>query len=200
MGEDAGRLSAEAAPIHLLMLKLRHPLHPKVMRLLKVKRLLMPVSKEKRPPRPQPGVTPPTKWAPGSTMLVFVPFAEKGVSQILDPMEVFPLKRPLRKVTRLLKVTSLKKWKKPLKKLLQKNAAGGANFALADSETERIKFVLNLFCFVLQGETFCLNLKLANKNKTFPIHRQSNKISHHVIQCILIQFLQCVQNLCKLRE
>merc|ERR1739838_1075878 len=107
------------------------------------KRLLMPVSKEKRPPRSQPGATPPTKWAPGSTMLVFVPFAEKGVSQILDPMEVFPLKRPL------LKVTSRKKWKKPLKKSLQKNAAGGANFALADSETERIKFVLNLFCFVL---------------------------------------------------
>merc|ERR1711956_175568 len=45
------------------------------------------------------------------------------------------------------------------------NAAGGASFALADSETERIKFVLNLFCFVLQGETFCLNLKLANKKK-----------------------------------
>merc|ERR1719151_298018 len=134
-------------------------------------------------------------------MLVFVPFAEKGASQILDPMEVFPLKRPLRKVMRLLKVTSLKKWKKPLKKSLQKNAAGGANFALADSETERIKFVLNLFCFVLQGETFCLNLKSAIKNKNnFPIHRQSNKISHHVIQCILIQFLQCVQNLCKLRE
>merc|ERR1719464_394532 len=98
-------------------------------------------------------------------MLVFVPFAEKGASQILDPMEVFPPKRPPRKVMRLLKVTSLKKWKKPLKKLLQKNAAGGANFALADSETERIKFVLNLFCFVLQGETFCLNLKLANKKK-----------------------------------
>merc|ERR1711971_453927 len=112
MGEDAGRLSAEAAPIHLLMLKLRHPLHPKVMRLLKVKRLLMPVSKEKRPPRSQPGVTPPTKWAPGSTMLVFVPFAEKGASQILDPMEVLPL----RKVMRLLKATLLKKWKKPLKK------------------------------------------------------------------------------------
>merc|ERR1712051_1033063 len=103
------------------MLKLRHPPHPKVMRLLKVRRLLMPVSKEKR---------------------------------------------PLRKVMRLLKATLLKKWKKPLKKLLQKNAAGGANFALADSETERIKFVLNLFCFVLQGETFCLNLKLAIKNKT----------------------------------
>merc|ERR1712051_184685 len=48
-------------------------------------------------------------------MLVFVPFAKKGVSQILDPMEVFPPKRPLRKVMRLLKVTSLKKWKKPLK-------------------------------------------------------------------------------------
>merc|ERR1719458_2380659 len=128
-------------------------------------------------------------------MLVFVPFAEKGASQILDPMEVFPLKKPL------LKVTLLKKWKKPLKKSLQRNAAGGANFALADSETERIKFVLNLFCFVLQGETFCLNLKSAIKNKNnFPIHRQSNKISHHVIQCILIQFLQCVQNLCKLRE
>merc|ERR1711956_44620 len=157
-------------------------------RLLKVRRLLMPVSKEKRPLKSQPGATPPTKWAPGSTMLVFVPFAEKGVSQILDPMEVFPLKRPLRKAMRLLKVTSLK------------NAAGGVNFALADSETEGIKFVLNLFCFVLQGETFCLNLKLANKNKTFPINRQSNKISHHVIQCILIQFLQCVQNLCKLRE
>merc|ERR1711971_949865 len=139
MGEDAGRLSAEAVPTHPLMLKLRHPLHPKVMRLLKVKRLLMPVSKKKRPPRSQPGVTPPTKWAPGSTMLVFVPFAEKGASQILDPMEVFPLKRQLRKVMRLLKVTSLKKWKKPLKKSLQKNAAGGANFALADSETERIK-------------------------------------------------------------
>merc|ERR1711935_793941 len=132
-------------------------------------------------------------------MLVFAPFAEKGASQILDPMVVYPLKRPLRKVMRLLKVTSLKKWKKPLKKSL-KNAAGGASFALADSETEGIKFVLNLFCFVLQGETFCLNLKLAIKNKTFPIHRQSNKISHHVIQCILIQFLQCVQNLCKLRE
>merc|ERR1739838_280154 len=127
------------------------------------KRLLMPMGKEKRPLKSQPGATPPTKWAPGSTMLVFVPFAEKGVSQILDPMEVFPLKRPLKKVMRLLKVTSLKKWKKPLKKSLQKNAAGGANFAL--SETERIKFVLNLFCFVLQGETFCLNLKLANKNK-----------------------------------
>merc|ERR1719220_1612292 len=135
-------------------------------------------------------------------MLVFAPFAEKGVSQILDPMVVFPpLKRVLRKVMRLLKVTLLKKWKKPLKKLLQKNAAGGANCALADSETERIKFVLNLFCFVLQGETFCLNLKSAIKNKNnFPIHWQSNKISHHVIQCILIQFLQCVQNLCKLRE
>merc|ERR1711971_1084822 len=134
-------------------------------------------------------------------MLVFVPFAEKGASQILDPMEVFPLKRPLRKVMRLLKATLLKKWKKPLKKSLQKNAAGGANFALADSETERIKFVLNLFCFVLQGETFCLNLKLAIINKNnFPIHQQSNKISHHVIQCILIQFLQCVQNLCTLRE
>merc|ERR1712172_406382 len=101
----------------------------------------------------------------------------------------------------LLKVALLKKWKKPLKKSLLKNAAGGVNFALADSETERIKFVLNLFCFVLQGETFCLNLKLAIKNKNnFPIHQQSNKISHHVIQCILIQFLQCVQNLCKLRE
>merc|ERR1712218_240245 len=125
-------------------------------------------------------------------MLVFAPFAEKGASQILDPMVVFPLlKRVLRKVMRLLKVTLLKKWKKPLKKSLQKNAAGGANFALADSETERIKFVLNLFCFVLQGETFCLNLKLANTNKNnFPIHQQSNKISHHVIQCILIQFLQ----------
>merc|ERR1719458_927036 len=134
-------------------------------------------------------------------MLVFVPFAEKGASQILDPMEVYLLRRPLRKVMRLLKATLLKKWKKPLKKSLQKNAAGGANFALADSETERIKFVSNLFCFVLQGETFCLNLKLAIKNKNnFPIHRQSNKISHHVIQCILIQFLQCVQNLCKLRE
>merc|ERR1712184_72959 len=133
-------------------------------------------------------------------MLVFAPFAEKGALQILDPMVVFPpLKRMLRKVMRLLKVTLLKKWKKPLKKSLQKNAAGGANFALADSETERIKFVLNLFCFVLQGETFCLNLKLAIKNKTFSIHRQSNKISHHVLQCILIQFLQCVQNLCKLR-
>merc|ERR1712051_1074490 len=94
-------------------------------------------------------------------MLVFVPFAEKGALQILDPMEVFPLKRPL------WKATSLKKWKKPLKKSLQKNAAGGANFALADSETERIKFVLNLFCFVLQGETFCLNLKLANKKEQF---------------------------------
>merc|ERR1712203_1061043 len=131
-------------------------------------------------------------------MLVFAPFAEKGASQILDPMVVFPpLKRELRKVMRLLKVTLLKK----LKKLLQKNVAGGANFALADSETERIKFVLNLFCFVLQGDTFCLNLKSAIKNKNnFPIHRQSNKISHHVIQCILIQFLQCVQNLCKLRE
>merc|ERR1719362_680321 len=134
-------------------------------------------------------------------MLVFVPFVEKGVSQILDPMEVFPLRRPPKKVMRLLKATLLKKWKKPLKKSLQKNVAGGANFALADSETERIKFVLNLFCFVLQGETFCQNLKLAIKNKNnFPIHRQSNKISHHVIQCILIQFLQCVQNLCKLRE
>merc|ERR1712051_678121 len=134
-------------------------------------------------------------------MLVFVPFAEKGASQILDLMEVFQLRRPLKKVMRLLKVTLLKKWKKPLKKSLQRNAVGGANFALADSETERIKFVLNLFCFVLQGETFCLNLKSAIKNKNnFPIHRQSNKISHHVIQCILIQFLQCVQNLCKLRE
>merc|ERR1712203_739624 len=135
-------------------------------------------------------------------MLVFAPFAETGASQILDPMVVFPpLKRVLRKVMRLLEVTLLKKWKKPLKKSLQKNAAGGVNFALADSETERIKFVLNLFCFVLQGETFCLNLKSANTNKNnFPIHRQSNKISHHVIQCILIQFLQCVQNLCKLRE
>merc|ERR1711934_1122144 len=100
-------------------------------------------------------------------MLVFVPFAEKGASQILDPMEVFPLKRPLRKVMRLLKVTLLKKWKKLLKKLLQRNVAGGANFALADSETERIKFVLNLFCFVLQGETFCLNLKSANKKEQF---------------------------------
>merc|ERR1711935_1334240 len=99
-------------------------------------------------------------------MLVFAPFAEKGASQILDPMEVYPLKRPLRKVMRLLKVTSLKKWKKPLKKSL-KNAAGGANFALADSETEGIKFVLNLFCFVLQGETFCLNLKLAIKKEQF---------------------------------
>merc|ERR1719458_972878 len=58
-------------------------------------------------------------------MLVFVPFAEKGASQILDPMEVFPLRRPL------LKVTLLKKWKKLLKKLLQRNVAGGANFALA---------------------------------------------------------------------
>merc|ERR1739846_219232 len=108
-------------------------------------------------------------------MLVFAPFAEKGASQILDPMVVFPLlKRVLRKVMGLLKVTLLKKWKKPLKKSLQKNAAGGVNFALADSETERIKFVLNLFCFVSQGETFCLNLKLANKNKNnFPIHRQS---------------------------
>merc|ERR1711934_930504 len=100
-------------------------------------------------------------------MLVFVPFAEKGASQISDPMVDSPLKRPLRKVTRLLKVTLLKKWKKPLKKSLQKNAAGGANFALADSETERIKFVLNLFCFVLQGETFCLNLKSANKKEQF---------------------------------
>merc|ERR1719464_1073346 len=73
-------------------------------------------------------------------MLVFVPFAEKGASQILDPMVVFPLlKRELKKVMRLLKATLLKK------------CAGGANFALADSETERIKFVLNLFCFVLQG-------------------------------------------------
>merc|ERR1712008_247237 len=116
--EDAGRLSAAAVPIHLLMLKLklRHPPHPKVMRLLKAKRQLMPVSKEKRPLKSQPGATPPTKWAPGSTMLVFVPFAEKGVSQILDPTEVFLLKRALRKVMRLLKVTSLKKWKKPLKK------------------------------------------------------------------------------------
>ena len=87
-----------------------------------------------------------------------------------------------------------------IEEIVAEERRGGVNFALADSETERIKFVLNLFCFVLQGETFCLNLKLANKNKTFPIHRQSNKISHHVIQCILIQFLQCVQNLCKLRE
>merc|ERR1712010_109967 len=117
------------------MLKLRHPPHPKVMRLLKVRRLLMPVSKEKMPLKSQPGVTPPTKWAPGSTMLVFVPFAEKGASQISDPMEVFPLKRPLRKVMRLLKAILLKKWKKLLKKLLQWNVAGGANFALADSET-----------------------------------------------------------------
>merc|ERR1711935_1070653 len=72
-------------------------------------------------------------------MLVFAPFAEKGVSQILDPMEVFPLKRPLRKVMRLLKVTSLKKLK---------NAAGGASFALADSETEGIEkfFEFVLFC------------------------------------------------------
>merc|ERR1719319_4814 len=139
-------------------------------------------------------------------MLVFAPFAEKGASQISDPMEVFPLKRELKKVMRLLKVTLLKKWKKPLKKSLQKNAAGGANFALADSETERIKFVLNLFCFVLQGETFCLNLKLAIKKNISPcytmhtntissmcskslqveginVQRQSNKISHHVIQC-----------------
>ena len=98
------------------MLKLRHPPRPKVMRLLKVRRLPMPVSKEKRPLKSQPGVTPPTKWAPGSTMLVFVPFAEKGASQILDPMEVFPLRRPPKKVMRLLKVTLLKKWKKPLKK------------------------------------------------------------------------------------
>merc|ERR1712203_582339 len=89
-------------------------------------------------------------------MLVFAPFAEKGASQISDPMVVFP---PLKRELRLLKVTLLKKWKKPLKKSLLKNAAGGVNFALADSETERIKFVLNLFCFVLQGETFCLNLK-----------------------------------------
>merc|ERR1712203_223193 len=135
-------------------------------------------------------------------MLVFAPFAEKGASHILDPMVVFPLlKRELKQVMRLLKVTLLKKWKKPLKKSLLKNAAGGVNFALADSETERIKFVLNLICFVLQGETFCLNLKSAIKNKNnLPIHRKSNKISHHVIQCILIQFLQCVQNLCKLRE
>merc|ERR1719220_3112595 len=94
-------------------------------------------------------------------MLVFAPFAEKGASQILDPMVVFPL------LMRVLKVTLLKKWKKPLKKSLLKNAAGGANFALADSETERIKFVLNLFCFVLQGETFCLNLKSANKKEQF---------------------------------
>merc|ERR1711934_870935 len=100
-------------------------------------------------------------------MLVFVPFAEKGASQISDPMEVYLLKKLLRKVMRPLKVTLLKKWKKPLKKSLQKNAAGGANFALADSETERIKFVLNLFCFVLQGETFCLNLKSANKKEQF---------------------------------
>merc|ERR1712203_618581 len=87
-------------------------------------------------------------------MLVFAPFAEKGASQILDPMVVFLLLK-----RELWKVTLLKKWKKPLKKSLLKNAAGGVNFALADSETERIKFVLNLFCFVLQGETFCLNLK-----------------------------------------
>merc|ERR1712203_1246361 len=44
-------------------------------------------------------------------MLVFVPFAEKGASQILDPMEVSPLKKPPRKVMRLLKATLLKKWK-----------------------------------------------------------------------------------------
>merc|ERR1711971_1184463 len=60
---------------------------------------------------------PATEWAPGSTMLVFEPFAETGASQILDPMVVFPLlKRELRKVMRLLKVTLLKKCKKPLKK------------------------------------------------------------------------------------
>merc|ERR1719509_127757 len=88
-------------------------------------------------------------------MLVFAPFAEKGASQTLDPMVVFQLKRALRKVMRLLKVTLLK------------NAAGGVNFALADSETEKIKFVLNLFCFVLQGETFCPNLKSANKKEQF---------------------------------
>merc|ERR1712129_19507 len=116
MGEDAGRLFVVDVPIHLLMLKMRHPPHPKVMRLLKARRLLMPVSKEKRPLKSQPGATPPTKRAPGSTMLVFAPFAEKGVSQILDPMEVFPLKKALRKVMKLLKVTSLKKLKKPLKK------------------------------------------------------------------------------------
>merc|ERR1739846_79766 len=87
------------------------------MRLLKVMRLLMPVLKEKRPPKSQPGATPPPKWAPGSTMLVFAPFAETGASQISDPMVVFPpVKRELRKVMRLLKVTLLKKWKKPLKK------------------------------------------------------------------------------------
>merc|ERR1712086_1023436 len=49
-------------------------------------------------------------------MLVFAPFAEKGASQISDPMEVYPLRKPLKKVMRLLKVTSLKKLKKPLKK------------------------------------------------------------------------------------
>merc|ERR1719400_2925642 len=59
-------------------------------------------------------------------MLVFAPFAEKGASQISDPMVVFPpLKRELKKVMRLLKVTLLKKWKKPLKKSLLKNAAEG---------------------------------------------------------------------------
>merc|ERR1719220_2082622 len=101
-------------------------------------------------------------------MLVFAPFAEKGASQILDPMVVFPLlKRALRKVMRLLKVKLLK------------NAAGGVNFALADSETERIKFVLNLFCFVLQGETFCLNLKSANKKEQFS---NSPAIKQNVIQ------------------
>merc|ERR1739846_293221 len=56
------------------------------MRPLKVMRLLMPVLKEKRPLKSQPGAIPLPKWAPGSTMLVFAPFAETGASQILDPM------------------------------------------------------------------------------------------------------------------
>merc|ERR1719476_897331 len=63
-------------------------------------------------------------------MLLFAKFAEKGASQISDPTEVYPLRRVLRKVMKLLKVTSLKRWKKPLKKKLLKNAAGGASFAL----------------------------------------------------------------------
>merc|ERR1711862_960345 len=57
-----------------------------------------------------PGVTPPTLWGLGSTISKSEQSVERGASQTLDPMEVFPQKRGLRKVMR----------RSPLKKL-QKN-------------------------------------------------------------------------------
>merc|ERR1712029_757997 len=85
-------------------LRPKHPLHPKVMRLLM---LVLKVRKVKKYP---PGVTPPTPWELGSTTSKSEQSAERGASQTLDPMEVFPQKRGPRKATR----------RSPLKKL-QKN-------------------------------------------------------------------------------